>query len=137
MLLKFNLTFIFGLFFIFACQNTAEKLEELTLSALKNEREGDLQGAIQDYNKAIELDPNYYVAYNNRASLKKALGDKQGAMQDYNKAIEINPESLDAYWNRGFLYKITNNLEAACTDWRKASELGVVEAYDLIKKYCQ
>ncbi|HBE59127.1 MAG TPA: hypothetical protein DEG17_25210, partial [Cyanobacteria bacterium UBA11149] len=40
------------------------------------------------YNKAIEIDPNFAEAYNNRGSVRLALGDKQSAIADYNKAIE-------------------------------------------------
>ena len=53
----------------------------------------DYQGAIEDYDKAIELDPNYAKAYNNRGAAKGNLGDNQGAIKDYDKAIEIDPNA--------------------------------------------
>ena len=36
---------------------------------------GDFYGAIVDYTKAIELDPNLALAYSNRGSTKYDLGD--------------------------------------------------------------
>ena len=51
----------------------------------------DYQGAIGDFTKAIQLDPNYAIAYNNRGLAKYELGDKKGAIGDYNEAIRINP----------------------------------------------
>jgi len=46
----------------------------------------DFYGAISDYNKAIELDPNYAKAYYNRGLSKDDLKDYNGAIADYNKA---------------------------------------------------
>jgi len=47
------------------------------------------QGAMEDYNMAIKLNPNNALAYKNRASLRRQLGDEQGAQQDLDKAKEI------------------------------------------------
>ena len=49
------------------------------------------EDAVEDYTKAIEIDPNYHFAYFNRARVKSELGDYQGAIDDYSKIIEINP----------------------------------------------
>ena len=40
-----------------------------------------IQGAIEDYNKAIEINPQYADAFNNRGNVKNDLGDKQGAIR--------------------------------------------------------
>ena len=42
----------------------------------------DYDGAIADYNKAIELNPNYEEAYYNRGKAKKRLGDIDGYVHD-------------------------------------------------------
>ena len=51
---------------------------------------GDYEGAIKNYTKVIELDPDNYVAYMNRGWNKSNLGDEYAAISDYNKSIEIN-----------------------------------------------
>lgn len=51
----------------------------------------DYKGAIQDFTKAIELNPKFADAYSNRGVVKGNLQDYRGAIQDYNKAIELNP----------------------------------------------
>ena len=61
----------------------------------------DYNGAISDYNKAIEINPNLADAYLNRGVSKDELKDFNGAISDYNKAIEINPNLAVAYYNRG------------------------------------
>ena len=45
----------------------------------------DYKGAIADYTKAIEIDPNYADAYNNRGIAKDELKDYKGAIADYTK----------------------------------------------------
>ena len=49
----------------------------------------DYKGAIADYTKAIEIDPNYAYAYNNRGIAKYYSGDKNGACKDARKAEEL------------------------------------------------
>ncbi|MCX8194900.1 MAG: tetratricopeptide repeat protein [Candidatus Micrarchaeota archaeon] len=51
---------------------------------------GDYKAAIEDYTKAIELNPNFAAAYSNRGSAKAKLGDTQGAKEDYEKAKLIS-----------------------------------------------
>ena len=63
------------------------------------------EGAIADYNKALEIDPDAAYAYDSRGDVKKESGDYQGAMTDYNKALEIDPDHDDASDNRERLLK--------------------------------
>jgi len=49
----------------------------------------DYKGAIEDYTKAIELNPNYADAYYTRGITKIAVGDKVGGCTDLSKAEEL------------------------------------------------
>ena len=55
----------------------------------------DYTGAIEDYNKAIQLNPNYAMAYQGRGTAKYMLDDKNGACTDWSKAGELG--CFDAY----------------------------------------
>ncbi|AII43067.1 hypothetical protein KR100_06770 [Synechococcus sp. KORDI-100] len=97
----------------------------------------DLQGAIADYTKAIEIDPNYAAIYLVRAKAKYELKNYQGAIEDYTKAIEINPKYAMAIFTRGLARKyVIGDLEGACSDWRKAAELGDEEAANWVEARC-
>ena len=85
---------------------------------------GDYYGAISDYTKAIEINPNDSEAFYNRGNAKDELKDYYGAISDYTKAIEINPQYENAYNNRGFTK--SNGLKdyyGAISDYTKAIEI--------------
>jgi tetratricopeptide (TPR) repeat protein len=87
---------------------------------------GDYYGAISDYTKIIELDPddNYvYEDYYNRAVVKSKLGDNYGAISDYTNAAEINPDYYDAYVNLSINKSLINDHLGAIIDICKAIEL--------------
>ena len=60
------------------CQVSAE---EYFHQAVEKDRSKDYQGAIADYNVAIEINPNYAQAYNNKGIIKYKLKDYQGPDQ--------------------------------------------------------
>ena len=70
-------------------------------SGLKKAKSGDLQGAIADWSKAIEIYPQYAYAYYNRGLARRESGDLKRAIADYTRAIEINPNYAWAIYNRG------------------------------------
>ena len=59
------------------------------------------------------------------------------AINDFNKAIEINPNLVEPYYNRGNTKIRIDQIDSGCLDLSKAGEMGYLDAYDLIKKYCQ
>ena len=65
---------------------------------------GNYAEAIENYNKAIESDPNDALAYNNRGLAYTEVGEPEAAMSDYSKAIELKPDYAEAYFNRGLAY---------------------------------
>ena len=66
---------------------------------------GDYQGAINDFDKAIELVPDSATTYNNRGIAKRNLGSYQDAINDFDKAIELDPSYTTARNNREWLLK--------------------------------
>jgi tetratricopeptide (TPR) repeat protein len=56
---------------------------------LNRQSKSDHDGAIEDFSKAIELDPNLAQAYASRGVSREAKGDGAGAKSDYSKSIQI------------------------------------------------
>jgi tetratricopeptide (TPR) repeat protein len=79
--------------------------------------------AIEDFSKAIDLNPKYADAYNNRGNAYREIKQHEKAIEDYNKAIEHNPNLAVAYNNRGLAYRKIKQYERAIEDHDKAIEL--------------
>ena len=81
------------------------------------------EDAIQDYTKAIKIEPNSVFAYRLRGDSKRKLGDYQGAINDYSKAIEIYPNNAYFYNFRAESKRKLGDNEGADEDDRKAEKL--------------
>lgn len=84
---------------------------------------GRFDGAIQDFNKAIALDPSDYNAYVNRGLLFIESGQTDKALEDLDKAISLNPGSFEAYSNKGMAYGKAGMLDRAIEQFSKAIEI--------------
>lgn len=122
--LKFNINlFLIAVIFIFSIvsfqrnkvwKNSIDLITDMTIKYPKfamafddlgvaRMLSSDLEGAIKDFNKALEIDPKYYYSYNNRGEARRYLNDIEGAWKDYNMAIALNPKYSDAYNNRAII----------------------------------
>lgn len=90
---------------------------------LSNQEKPDLEGALSDFNKAIEIDANYDQTYYNRGVVLAKMGDKKKALEDFNRAIELNPKHHQAYSNRGATKFELKNPQGALEDFSKAIEI--------------
>ncbi|MCX5980421.1 MAG: tetratricopeptide repeat protein [Nostocales cyanobacterium LacPavin_0920_SED1_MAG_38_18] len=93
---------------------------------------GDKQGAINYYNQALKINPNYALAYNNRGSARYDLGDKQGAIDDYNQALNIDPNYALAYYGRGIVRYNLGDKQGAIDDYNQALNIdpNYIHAYN-------
>lgn len=109
----------------------ASELSELQREARANRSEGlryqnagDLTTAATFYQRAIEIDPFYSVAYNDLGIISEAQGASARAKELYLKAIEIEPGFLSAYANLALLYEQERDLNKAVYYWGKRVEFG-------------
>ena len=82
-----------------------------------NSYNGDTAEALDDYNKAIELDSNYYSAWIGAAYFNQFILNKLDiAFSEYNKAIELKPDYIFLLKWRGELYLQMGDTEKAYND---------------------
>ena len=82
------------------------------------------QLAIEDHNKAIDINPNYVDAYINRGIAYSGLGNHQKAIQDYIKAIAIAPQNPDVYYAKAFTQSLMEEkTQEGIQNYQKAADL--------------
>lgn len=61
---------------------------------------GDTGRAIEDYSRAISINPEFVNAYNNRGIAYGTIGDFENAIMDFDTALSLNPGDPEASHNR-------------------------------------
>ena len=100
-------------------------------------RRYDYSDAILDMRAAAEIVPDLPYLYFNLGNLYCLSAEHLSSIENYTKAIEIYPYMGDAYFNRGLVLIYLKDKEKGCIDLSRAGELGVEDAYGVIKKYCE
>ncbi len=96
----------------------------------------DYTSAIHDMNKAVSLMPEFPFSYYNLGNLYCLSGDLPESINQYTKALDLFPTLGEAYYNRGLVLIYLKDKAKGCIDLSKAGELGIEDAYAVIKKYC-
>jgi tetratricopeptide (TPR) repeat protein len=85
--------------------------------------EGDEAGAIQNYTRAIELDPNNAIAYAVRGDAQVMQKNYGAAIEDYTQALRLDPKNAQNYHSRGRAKSSTADYRAALEDFNQAIAL--------------
>ena len=83
----------------------------------------DHRAAIANFNKALELDPNYVDAWVRKGVTLYDTGDYYDADICFNKAVSLSPLSFKALYNRGKNRLKLEEPELSITDLSKASSI--------------
>ena len=97
----------------------------------------DLKSAnvLGDLSDAIQHAPQNAYLYYNRGNLYAQRRDYQHAIDDYNRALQLEERLAEAWFNRGLAKIYSKRIGEGIDDLSKAGELGLYQAYSVIKKY--
>lgn len=90
---------------------------------------------MRDYDKVIELQPDFPFAYYNKANILCTQKDFKTAITNYSKAIEFDADFAEAYFNRGLTYLFIGDNTNGLADLSKAGELGIYQSYNLLQRF--
>jgi tetratricopeptide (TPR) repeat protein len=79
--------------------------------------------AIDDFNRAVQLSPEYAPAYNNRGNALIAIGALREAIKDFDRALVLSPSFGAAFANRASAHFRLGALDPALADYSRAIEL--------------
>ena len=112
-------------FFLIAagCGLGTPEFKDAVLDGASNLNRGRTEKALEDFNRAIRIDPTHQDGYLGRADTLNTMGRYEEALRDYDKALEINPSLANAYVNRAIAYSHLGQYESAIADYEKGLEL--------------
>ena len=85
--------------------------------------QGEDKLAIDEYSKAIKIEPTEPLCYSNRARRWQHLGDYTNALKDYSKSIELETDNPEWYGYRADCYIEIENYNSALKDYDKMIDL--------------
>ena len=91
-------------------------------SGIEKQKSGDYDGAIADFDRAIEIDPENVGALVNRAVCKQDKDDHLGAISDWDRALELKPDNGGWYVNRGIVKETIGDYDGALCDYTRSVE---------------
>lgn len=98
------------------------------------EQQGNIDGALVEYNKAIALEETEPLFYLRRGLLIARQGNHKDAIRDMSHAIQIRPKYAEAWYWRGMIKH--NSGQMPCDDLNQARNLGLAQATDALMQIC-
>ena len=94
---------------------------------------GNNKAAVQYFQKAIALDPNFSRAYFSQGVSYGQLGQYQKAIAQINMALQKETQNSLYYYGRGRVYLLWGDKAKAMDDFKKAAELGDEDALEYLE----
>jgi tetratricopeptide (TPR) repeat protein len=84
---------------------------------------GRVDKALEEFEKALAVDPGFYEAYNNRGGALHKMGRPDKAIEDFDRAIVLNPQYAEAYYNRGIAYGGAGMFDKSIESFNRSLEI--------------
>lgn len=98
-------------------------------------RQRNLSDAVlADLERVIELSPSNAFVWYNKGCILLERGEQEAAREAFSRALEIKPDFGEAYFNRGYVNLASGNRRQGISDLSRAGEMGIVGAYNLMKR---
>ncbi|HBB98042.1 MAG TPA: hypothetical protein DC054_21880 [Blastocatellia bacterium] len=99
------------------------RIELLNDHFQRNLNQGAAKPALADFTHAIDLDPDFVEAYEERGNLRWGLENSQGALADFTQVIRLKPNDVVSYQARARLRLELKDYQGAIDDLTRIIEL--------------
>jgi tetratricopeptide (TPR) repeat protein len=96
------------------------------------EKKGEDREALQDYTRAIEINPEAVNIYYRRGLVNRNLKNYEESVEDFCNVIELDKKHSDAYHERGVTYAFLGDKQKVLDDFKTAARLGNTEAREFL-----
>ncbi len=86
-------------------------------------RQGDLKGALSEFDRAVRLAPDSALAWYNRGLVRRDLKNCRAALADFSRALELQPDFFNALYQRGNCRQALAQYTQALADYSQAAAL--------------
>ena len=100
--------------------HSAPSIMLFNLIAAANAGLKNLDHAIENFKKVLEINPQDAVAYYNIGNIYKEKKEYDAEIESYKKALSIKPDHVQSYNNRGNALKAKGDLDAAIEQFKAA-----------------
>jgi tetratricopeptide (TPR) repeat protein len=119
--------------FAFSSYSAADEIlkqaEEYRDTGYRYQRQGNFRKALNNYQKAVQLYPDFKEVYNDIGVIYERQAKLSQAEQMYLKALDIDSNYPAPYANLGFLYEKKRDYQKAVYYWHRRYDLGPDGSY--------
>lgn len=95
------------------CSSKEKQAEKHFKDGFGYQNQGNLDKAIEEYEKAIELNPNYLQAHMNLGAVYIGQKKYDQAIDEFNAVVKLNYYYGTAHYNLGYVYLLKGEKEKA------------------------
>lgn len=103
--------------------SVADRAAEALTNAQSLRSRGEIDAALAEFERAIELNPELTTAYLGAGELYQARQDHVGAERAFGSAARLDPRSFDAQYGHGLSLQLLGRLRDAIEAYRRAIEI--------------
>ena len=119
---------------LLGCSNKEQQAQKHYKKGFEFHNQGSLDQAVEEYQRALKLDPSLTEAYINLGAIYVAKKDYDKAIQQFNEVVELNYFNAKAHYNLGMVYVYRGDKNKAEEELKILRSFGSGLADNLQKK---
>ena len=96
--------------------------------------QGKYNESLEAYNRALELDPNDFEAWNNKGIDQGLLGRYDEALESFENAVALNESYAEAWYNMGVIYDFKGYFHTAVQAYKRATQINPAYQKALVRR---